>query len=99
MAEDKPSYCVYILSCADGSLYTGLTRDLNRRLSEHMAGAARWTRTRLPVELVFSLEDPSSYRAALRVESYIKTLTRERKEALIAGDPGMLSLVKKRARI
>ena len=98
MAEDKPSYCVYILSCADGFLYTGLTKDLKRRLSEHMAGAAGWTRTRLPVELVFSLEGLNSFRAALRVESYIKTLTRERKEALIAGNPGMLSLVKKRAR-
>ena len=92
------AYSVYILSCADNSLYTGLTRDLDRRLSEHMTGqGAAWTRKRLPVQLVFSLDGLGSYEAALRVESYVKTLTRERKEALIAGDPEMLSLVRKRA--
>lgn len=92
------NYSVYILSCADDSFYTGLTRDLNRRLSEHMRGqGARWTRKRLPVKLVFSLDGLGSYKAALGVESYIKNLTKERKEALIAGDPKMLSLVKKRA--
>ena len=97
MTED---YCVYILSCVDGSFYTGLTRDLDRRLSEHTKGkGARWTTDRRPIELVFSLDGISSYKTALEVESYIKTLTRERKAALIAGDPKMCSLVEKRAQI
>lgn len=96
MTEDERSYCVYILSCADDSLYTGMTHDLDRRLAEHMASrGAQWTRRRLPVELVFSLNG-LSYRAACEVERYIKTLTRTRKEALIARDPRTLALVEKR---
>ena len=94
--EEGKDYCVYILSCADDSWYTGMTRDLDRRLSEHKAGrGARWTQRRLPVKLVFSL-DNLSYRAACEVERYIKSLTHARKEALVARDPKMLSLVEKR---
>ena len=96
MEEDKKSYSVYILSCSDDSLYTGITCDLDRRLSDHRAGrGAQWTRKRRPVELVFSIDD-LSYRSACEVERYIKTLTRARKEALIAGDPKMLALVERR---
>jgi putative endonuclease len=95
MEEDR-GYCVYILSCADDSLYTGLTLDLDRRLSEHRAGrGAQWTRRRRPVKLVFSL-DGLSYQAACEVERYIKSLSRARKEALVARDSKMLSLVEKR---
>ena len=94
--EEGKGYCVYILSCADGSLYTGMTCDLDRRLSEHKAGrGAQWTQKRLPVKLVFSL-DGLSYRAACVVERYIKSLTRVRKKALVARNPKMLSLVEKR---
>jgi putative endonuclease len=94
--EEGKDYCVYILSCADGSLYTGMTLDLDRRLSEHTAGrGAQWTRRRRPVRLVFSLND-LSYRAACEVERYIKSLTRARKKALVARDPKMMSLVGKR---
>ena len=96
MTEDETSYCVYILSCADDSLYTGMTNDLARRLAEHDAGrGARWTQRRLPVELVFSLNE-LNYRAACEVERYVKTLSRARKEALIARDPRILALVAKR---
>ncbi len=96
MEQDKKDHCVYILSCSDDSLYTGMTCDLNRRLSDHRAGrGAEWTRKRRPVELVFSLGD-LSYRSAYEVERYIKTLTRARKEALIARDPKMLSLIERR---
>jgi putative endonuclease len=92
----RETLCVYILSCADGSLYTGMTLDLERRLSEHRAGrGAQWTRRRRPVKLVFSLNG-LSYRAACEVERYIKSLTRGRKEALVARDPKMLALVEKR---
>ncbi len=94
--EEGKGYCVYILSCADGSRYTGMTCDLDRRLSEHKAGrGARWTQRRLPVKLVFSL-DGLSYRAACEVERYIKSLTRARKKALVARNPKMLSLVEKK---
>ena len=96
MEQDKKSYCVYILSCSDDSLYTGITYDLDRRLSEHRAGrGAEWTRKRQPVELVFLMGD-LSYRSACEVERYIKTLTRTRKEALIARAPMMLSLIERR---
>jgi len=94
--EECKGYCVYILSCADDSLYTGMTLDLDRRLSEHRAGrGARWTQRRRPVKLVFSL-DGLSYRAACEVERYIKSLTRVRKQALIASDSKMVSLLEKR---
>ena len=94
--KQRGTYCVYILSCADDSLYTGMTLDLDRRLLEHRARrGAQWTRRRQPVKLVFSLNG-LSYRVACEVERYIKSLTRARKEALVARDPKMLSLVEKR---
>jgi len=96
MEQDNKDYCVYILSCSDDSLYTGITCDLDRRLADHRAGrGAQWTRKRRPVELVFSIGD-LSYRSACEVERYIKTLTRARKEELIARDPKVLSLVERR---
>jgi predicted GIY-YIG superfamily endonuclease len=74
---------VYILRCADGSLYTGIAKDLARRLAQHRAGrASRYTRARLPVDLVWSRE-VDSWSAALREELRIKALPRKRKEALL----------------
>ena len=75
---------VYLLRCRDGSLYCGWTTDVERRLAAHRSGrGARYTSTRLPVELV--LEQPMSDRsAARREEARIKRLTREQKLALIA---------------
>jgi putative endonuclease len=73
---------VYILRCADGSLYTGWTVDVERRLASHRAGAgSRYTRSRLPVELLasFAMTDAS---AARREEARIKRLTRAQKLAL-----------------
>jgi putative endonuclease len=96
VSQNTARYCVYILSCAGGSFYTGLTCDLARRLDEHCAGhGARWTKRRLPVELVFSMSD-LSYRSALEVERYVKSLSRARKEALVEREPRMLALVEKR---
>lgn len=79
------SFYVYILRCADGTLYTGYTDDPERRARVHNAGkGAKYTRSRLPVELVYreALGDKS---AALRREREIKGLTRAQKLALIAG--------------
>jgi UV DNA damage endonuclease len=74
---------VYILRCADGTLYTGITTDLTRRLRQHNAGtASRYTRGRLPATLVYQ-EFQASRGQALRREATIKALPRVRKEALI----------------
>ena len=77
-------YWVYILRCADGTLYTGITNDLPRRLQAHQSGrGAKYTRSRLPVELVYQEAVPDRS-AALRREAAIKRLDRRRKLALIA---------------
>ncbi len=75
---------VYILRCRDGSLYTGWSTDVERRLARHRAGkASRYTASRLPVELAAIL--PASDRtAARREEARIKRLTRASKLALVA---------------
>jgi putative endonuclease len=75
---------VYMLRCCDGSLYTGWSTDVQRRLLSHRAGtASRYTASRLPVELVLARELPDR-RAAMREEARIKRLDREAKLALIA---------------
>lgn len=77
------TYWVYILRCADGTLYTGCTNDLSRRLAAHNAGkGAKYTRSRRPVELVYREEAPDKS-AALRREAAIKGLSRKEKLALI----------------
>lgn len=81
----------YILSCADGSLYTGWTNDLERRLAAHSAGkGGKYTRTHLPVRLVYWEEFPTR-REAMAREWAIKHLTRREKLELIeAGGDGAL---------
>ena len=77
------TYWVYILRCADGTLYTGCTNDLSRRLAAHNAGkGAKYTRSRRPVELVYREEVPDKS-AALRREAAIKCLSRGENLALI----------------
>ena len=81
------AWYVYMLRCGDGSLYTGATGDVARRLAAHQAGrGATYTRSRLPVELVYreTLPDKS---AALRREAAIKRLDRWGKLALLAQTP------------
>jgi putative endonuclease len=83
---DEVAAWVYLLRCAgDGSLYTGWTVDLDRRLAAHNAGSAsRYTRSRLPVELALALPMPDAS-SARREEARIKRLTRTQKLALISG--------------
>lgn len=77
---------VYLLRCRDGSLYAGAAMVLARRVAEHQAGrASRYTRSRLPVELVWSAE-VATWSAALARERAIKALRRRAKEELIARD-------------
>ena len=74
---------VYMLRCRDGSLYTGWTNDLEKRLKAHNSGvASKYTRTRLPAELVYS-EEWESKEAAMSREWHIKRLSREEKLKLI----------------
>ena len=75
---------VYLLRCADGSLYCGWTLDVEARLAAHRAGrASRYTRSRLPVEVAWCLRLPDRT-AARREEARIKRLTRAEKLALVA---------------
>ena len=68
---------VYLLRCGDGTLYTGYTDDVERRLAVHQSGkGAKYTRSRLPVTLVYREELPDKS-AALRREAAIKKLTRD----------------------
>jgi len=77
---------IYILRCADESLYTGWTNDLDRRLAAHNAGtASKYTRGRRPVELIYH-ETFSTKEEAMRREWAVKQLTRAKKLALIRGD-------------
>jgi len=79
------SYYVYLLRCRDGTLYTGYTDDPERRLRVHNAGkGAKYTRSRLPVELVYQEQCPDKS-AALRREREIKRMRRAEKLALISG--------------
>ena len=74
---------VYILRCGDGTLYTGYTDCVERRLSVHQSGkGAKYTRSRLPVTLVYREELPDKS-GALRREAAIKKLSRTQKLALI----------------
>ena len=76
-------YIVYILRCGDGSLYTGITTDLQRRVAVHNSGkGAKYTRSRLPVEPVYWETVPDKP-AALRRERAIKALPRAEKLKLI----------------
>ncbi len=73
---------VYMLRCADGTLYTGMAKDVSRRCQQHNAGtASRYTRSRLPVVVVYE-EAQRSRSSALKREAAIKALSRRQKLAL-----------------
>ncbi len=81
--EQDATWFVYLLRCADGSLYTGISNDVPRRLEQHNAGtASRYTRSRLPVVLAYQ-EPQADQSLALKRELAIKALSREAKESLI----------------
>jgi predicted GIY-YIG superfamily endonuclease len=79
------TWSLYILKCLDGSFYTGVTTDIDRRFREHEAGrASRFTRTRRPVVLVYQ-ETCGSRSVALSRECAVKSMGRQGKEDLVAG--------------
>jgi predicted GIY-YIG superfamily endonuclease len=83
-------WCIYILRCADSSLYVGHTNDLEWRMARHIAGrASKFTAERPPVEAVYT--EPAEDRlTAVARDRQIKGWTRAKKEALIAGDLALL---------
>ncbi|HPD56256.1 MAG TPA: GIY-YIG nuclease family protein [Smithellaceae bacterium] len=87
MSEDKISWVVYLLKCADQSIYTGITKDIEKRLAAHNRGcASRYTRGRLPVTLL-AVSRRMNRAMALRREAQIKKVRKGKKlEALRKGN-------------
>lgn len=79
----EKQWVVYILECKDGTLYTGITTDVEKRFAAHRSGkGAKYTRGRGPLELVYR-EECDNHSAALKREAAIKKLSRQEKEKLI----------------
>lgn len=86
------AYYVYIVECADGTLYTGITTDVERRMAEHNAGTgAKYTKTRTPVHPVY-VEECEDRSSASRREYAIKRLSRRQKEELVAAGPASVGI-------
>ena len=82
-SSNPADWLVYMLRCSDGSLYTGITNNLPKRLRAHAAGrASRYSRSRLPVETVYQESQPSRS-VALQREAAIKRLSRRQKDRLL----------------
>ena len=79
----EENWYLYILRCGDGTLYTGITNDVEKRLQAHRAGkGAKYTRGRAPLELVYR-ECCGSHSEALKREAAVKKLSRHQKETII----------------
>ena len=79
-------FYVYIIRCADGSLYCGYTNDVEKRFEKHKSGkGAKYTRSHLPLEIVY-IEEFESKSDALKRECEIKSMTRSQKKKLINSD-------------
>ena len=81
----ESKWYLYILKCGDGTLYTGIATDVQKRLEMHRSGkGAKYTRGRGPLELVYS-EECENHSQALKRECEVKKLTKEQKQQLIVG--------------
>lgn len=79
----EATWYLYILRCSDGTLYTGITTDVEKRLEQHRTGkGAKYTRGRGPLELVYQ-ETCLDHSQALKREAAIKRMSRQKKEILI----------------
>lgn len=86
--SDKAPFFVYMLRCGDGSLYTGYTNDVNKRVSTHAQGrGAKYTRAHLPIHLAGCWPCADKHQA-LRCEAAIKKLSRSKKEELLQKTKG-----------
>ncbi|MBI3871506.1 MAG: GIY-YIG nuclease family protein [candidate division Zixibacteria bacterium] len=87
MTNGRKPWFVYLVRCRDGSIYAGITDDINARIKKHNSGkGATYTAQRRPVTLLFSEPHPDQS-SARRREIQLKGWTREKKEQLIAGFP------------
>ena len=83
-ARNTKKWCLYVLQCGDGTLYCGITNDLERRIAQHRTGkGARYTRGRGPLKLLRSWPQKNKS-AALKAEIAFKRLTRTAKDAKLA---------------
>lgn len=91
---DGDDFHLYIVRCADDTLYTGIARDVGRRLRAHAGGraGAKYLRGRLPLELVFSVR-VGTRAEAQRLESRVKRLSRDDKLALVGGSLSLAGLL------
>jgi putative endonuclease len=82
----KKTWYLYVVECADGTLYTGITTSIQRRLNEHNFGSrgAKYTRSRRPVKLMLT-EEHAGHSSALKAEYRFKKLTRKQKKEIIDG--------------
>lgn len=81
--KGRKDWNVYILRCGDGSLYTGIAKNLQARIEQHSEGrGAAYTRTRLPVQLCYQLDGLTHSQALIR-EAQIKAMSRSKKEEII----------------
>ena len=79
----EKTWFLYILRCGDGTLYTGITTDVQARFAQHQAGkGAKYTRGRGPLEVVYT-EECGDHSAALKRELAVKSLPREEKEKML----------------
>ena len=93
MGEASRDWCVYLLTCADGTFYCGVTSDLERRLAMHnglLAGGAKYTRGRRPVNLAACAEGLTRGEA-LRLEAKVKKKPRSEKLAALTKEQGSVS--------
>ena len=82
----QKDWTVYIIRCGDGSLYTGIAKDVRARVKQHSQGrGATYTRTRLPIELLYQQEGLTHSEALIR-EAQIKAMPRSKKEEIISNE-------------
>ncbi len=85
-SEGRGEWNVYILRCGDGSLYTGITKDVQARVKQHSEGrGAAYTRTRPPVKLLYQQKGLTHSEALIR-EAQIKAMPRSKKEEIVLGE-------------
>jgi len=83
MSLENPEWSIYMVRCRDGSLYTGIATDIERRFAEHQAGTgAKYLRGRAPLKLVFK-KRIGSRSLALKIERMIKRLPKDKKERVV----------------
>ena len=88
-----PDWYVYIVKCRDGSLYTGIATDVERRLADHLANrGSKYLRGRAPLKLVFKKQIGEKGQA-LKVERKVKRLPRHKKKALVKTGKGIQKLI------